>query len=132
MARLAQPTKDGSTNRAHLEAAARMGDAQAAADLDGPECPEEAEYLVRAVYELHGRSGVGPGGLAPLSYSELEAYCRLTGFDADALEVDGLMVLDRALLAPDAGWDDTEATDEGPAPQQVEARAPWPKRKAAS
>lgn len=106
-----------------------MGDRQAAAELDGPECPEEAEYLVRWAYELHGRSGVGTGGAAPLSYSEVEAWSRLTGAGPDVLEVEGLMVLDRAMLSPDAGWDDAgEAEDEAPLPQQ-EVQAPWPAKK---
>lgn len=109
-----------------------MGDRAALAELKGgPECPEEAEYLVRWAYELHGRSGVGTGGAAPLSFSEVEAWSRLTGSDPDVLEVEALMLLDRALLSPDAGWDDAEANDEGPAPQQVEVQAPWPKKKAA-
>lgn len=117
-------TKDGSTVRKHLEAAARIGDAAAAAELEGPECPEEAAYLVDWFWELWYRSGVGMAGPAPLSHRELDAWARLTRTDPDPLEVWALMQLDAAAM------DDSEAPKEEaePAPRAAEAPA-WPAKK---
>jgi hypothetical protein len=49
---------------------------------------------------LHGRSGVGPGGLAPLSYSTLAHWSALTANRVEPYEVEALLLLDATLLAP--------------------------------
>jgi hypothetical protein len=123
-------TKDKSTVRAHLEAAAKLGDVSALAKLEEPECPESMEYLRDWAYGLHGRSGVGTAGLAPPSYREIDAWARLTGNDPDPLEVEALIVLGDALLSEgDTGEKDKE-TDQ-PAPTEMPPVPVWPTKKRA-
>jgi len=86
--------------RAHLERAAANGDLWARAELQGPACPEVVAYLVPWAYELVGRSGMGMNGLAPLRYSEIEAWSRLTGRVLVPMEVEALIRLDRVLRSP--------------------------------
>lgn len=86
------------TVREHLESAAAMGSARARADLESaPVCPPELEYLVEWSYWLVGRSGVGMGGLMPLSHTEIDAFCRLNGLMLEPYETEALLALDAAL-----------------------------------
>src|SRR5690606_31757765 len=87
----------GVTEREHLEEAARRGDENAKRHLTGPECPEEVEYLVELAYLLHGRSGVGMT-VAPLSFTTVEAFCRLMDVRLEPYEVAALIELDAALF----------------------------------
>jgi len=57
-------------------------------------------YLWEWVRALHGRSGVGPAGLAPLSYETVAAWARLSGERPRPFEVEALMDLDAVLLSP--------------------------------
>jgi hypothetical protein len=100
---LATKEKDGSTRRAHLEAAARRGHPAAVAALEGPECPDAVSYLRDWLHELHGRSGVGMSGLAPLTYGAIADWARLTGRRPHPYEVRALLTLDAVMLFPDAG-----------------------------
>lgn len=86
--------------RTHLEAAARRGNAHAKAKLEGPEFPESLDYLHGWLHELHGRSGVGVSGLAPMTYETIAAWSALTGQQPDALDVNALLRLDSVLLSP--------------------------------
>lgn len=82
------------------------------------------EYLVEWVYELHGRSGgLGMGGIAPLSPVTIEAWARLMDIhDLEPHEVEGLLILDAALLS------DTETNQEEPV--KLKSSGPsWPTRK---
>lgn len=90
---------DGAEARAHLEASARKGNPEAAAKLAGPEFPEDVEYLWMWALELHGRSGASMAGAAPLAYSTLMDWAALTGNEPDALEIEGLLAIDAALLS---------------------------------
>jgi hypothetical protein len=69
-------------------------------ELDGPEYPETIEYLREMLSELHGRSGVGMDGLAPLSYATIAEWSRLKGVPILPIEVEALMLLDSAMLYP--------------------------------
>ncbi len=86
--------------RQHLESAARRGHRKAIEELEGPEFPDALEYLYVWLYELHGRSGAGMHGLAPMSYTTIAAWSSLTGNVPDALEVRALLALDAILLSP--------------------------------
>jgi hypothetical protein len=86
---------------------AARGNAAAIAALWGPQIPEELEYLRDWAYELVGRSGVGMGGAAPLSYTTIRDWALLTHRRPAAWEVDALIRLDAVIRHPDAG-DDTE------------------------
>jgi len=94
--------------RRHLESAARRGHQRAIEQLEGPEFPDALAYLHDWLYELHGRSGVGMNGLAPLSYATIAAWSALTGNVPNTLEVRALFVLDASLLSPP---DEKESSD---------------------
>lgn len=93
---------DGVPERAHLEMLAARGNREAIASLDGPECPEGFQYLHRWALSLHGRSGVGPGGLTMLRPSELKAWADLMGLSPSPEEVEALFTLDAVMLHPEA------------------------------
>jgi hypothetical protein len=79
-------------------------------------------YLWRWAIELYGRSGLGLGGVAPLSHRELRAWAENTGERPTRREVEALMRIDAALRgAKVVGAEKREA----PKPSQSAA---WPKR----
>lgn len=80
--------------------AAERGSESARLALEGPECPASLLYLLGLAYAVHGRSGVGMSGLAPLSWTTLDAMCRLSALTLDAEDIDGLFVLDSVMLNP--------------------------------
>ena len=98
-AKLAQRT-DGVTLRAHLVARAAKGNAFAIRELDGPPFPAALTHLYEWANELHGRSGVGMGGIAPLTYTTLLDWCTLTGRAVAPHEVAALLALDSAMMPP--------------------------------
>ncbi len=83
--------------------------ASAIKQLEGPPFPEELRYLYEWGIELHGRSGVTMSGLAPLTYTTIDAWCRLTEIALEPREVQALMILDSAMLFPGI---DTDEEDE--------------------
>ena len=85
---------------------AARGIAAAIRELEGPPCPDTLEHLKVWAHELHGRSGVGMGGVAPVSHREIEAWARLTHRQPTALEVEALRVLDAVLRHPEIGGDE--------------------------
>lgn len=68
--------------------------------LEEREYPYCVGYLRGWVSELHGRSGVGQFGLAPLSYATIESWSRLKGVRVKPHEVDALIALDGFMLNP--------------------------------
>lgn len=91
-----------------------------------PEYPDEITYLVEWAQNLHGRSGVGMGALAPLSFREVEAWARLMDIGGlEPYEIEGLMILDGAMSdTRDKDFDDEVLKNNPP-------RA-WPQRKSVS
>ena len=86
--------KDGTTYRANLEVAARMGSVAARAELAGPGLPIEAGYLWGWFVELNaGRSSNGFAA-NPISWAEIDAWARRTGTDPLPWEVRWIKVLD--------------------------------------
>jgi hypothetical protein len=131
MSALANPSKpDLGTIRAHLEQAARMGNEAARKSLEGPECPEELNYLVSWTYELYGRSGItsdfGSMIIAPLSHRELESWQRNTGNSLESWEVQAILELDAALRHPDLDTK-TEGEENVPSGKSKEKTLPWKK-----
>ena len=116
---------DGHTLREHLLASAKRGSEYAQGVLNElVECPQLMEDYVLWAYQLHGRSGVGMAGVAPLSYTNVEAWMRLMDISLEPYEIDALMVLDAAMIAGRSkrGTDEEEESQE----QKVTA---WPDRK---
>lgn len=72
------------------------------AKLEGPESPESLQYLTDILYQMHGRSGVGMSGLAPLSYDTIARWCELHETRLSSLEVNALVMLDSVLLSAQA------------------------------
>lgn len=73
---------------------------QAQAELDGPPAPVALEYLLRWSWELHGRSGVGMDGYAPLTFTAIRDWAVLTEREIEPHEVQALMVLDAVRRNP--------------------------------
>ncbi len=90
---------DGTTLRAIYQEKARRGDGMARRALQGREYPEDVRYLDMWRMELHGRSGVGMSGPAPLSYSTITAWSALTGNEPTPDDVRALLRLDAAMFA---------------------------------
>lgn len=63
------------------------------------------------------------GGVAPLGYTTIDAWSRLTGIQLEPYEVDALILLDAVLCNPEAGAEAEEV-------QATERRQQaWPTRK---
>lgn len=68
------------------------------AQLDAvAECPARLDYVFVWFCELSASRGGSGFGFNPLSFSEIDAWCRRTGRDPDAFET-------RCLFALDAHW----------------------------
>lgn len=111
---------DGTTLRAIYTEKARRGDVSAMKALQGPEYPDEVQYLDTWRMELHGRSGVGMNGPAPLSYATIRDWSHLTGNEVTADDVRALLRLDTAMFATEI---DT-AVEEAPM-----VKPSWPTKK---
>ena len=74
---------------------------------------------------LVGRSGVGLGGLSPLSYDTIDAWARLNGLWPSPLEVDALIMLDSAMRVTPKTSEDKDAEDE---PVRKASTSPWPSK----
>lgn len=111
-----------------MREAARRGSAAARKALaEIPDYPEDFEYLVEWVYQLHGRSGVGFGSMAPLSYVTIKAWQETMGIEGlEPQEVEALIYLDSILLTnPDK---ETKPDDQPTLPKE---QPPWPSKKEA-
>ena len=125
---LARPGPDGASQVATWELAAARGNEAARRKLEGPEFPEELAYIWEWARDLHGRSGAGMAGLAPLSYQTIDAWQKLTGTVLTPLEVEALISVDGALLSAGRPRAEGEAATqaEGSAGPPVPA---WPAKK---
>jgi hypothetical protein len=87
--------------RASLTGLAKRGIAHAIKQLQGPDVPEVGAYLLEWHRALHGRSGITMEGVAPLSWTTLQAWADLTGVRPTPDEVTALLFLDDVRLAPE-------------------------------
>lgn len=98
-----QPTKDGHSQRVHLERAAARGSASSRKTLTGPPLPDAAAYLWDWTLELHGRSGNGfEGSPNVLSYQTLLAWSTFKHLHISDDETYALFTLDMIMSNPDA------------------------------
>lgn len=67
-------------------------------DLVGPTLPPLAAYAWDVFCELHSARPVGMGGVSPITYSEVDAYCRLTGAQLSPLDVYLVRTIDEVFL----------------------------------
>ena len=96
---------DGGSTRAHLEAAAKKGNAVAIAKLAGPPYPAHLGYLWEWATELAGSRRYGMNGAEPIGYVEIEAWARLTDTRPFPHEVAALLAIDRVLCRPETFQD---------------------------
>jgi hypothetical protein len=104
-ARLNERDDKGIPARKHLESLATRdsaGGRKAAAELEGPEFPEELRYLWEWSEELAtGRqAGGGLGGPAPIGFADIQAWGDLFDRHPAPHETQALLILDRARLFP--------------------------------
>lgn len=86
---------DGATMKQHL---AQVESATGKARIEEPEIPAAGEHLWQWFWEIG--SGRGPGGFGPeaLSYQEIDAWTRLTGWNLTSWEVSAIKMMDQAYL----------------------------------
>lgn len=61
--------------------------------------PEAGRLLWTAFIELDGARGYGDAGPHPVSFAEIEAWCRLKRYPLEPHHVDALRAMDSALIA---------------------------------
>jgi hypothetical protein len=120
--KLNTPEKDGTTLRAIYEEKARRG--QKVPELEGPLFPSDMQHIYGWNQELFGRSGLGMSGVAPLSYSAIADWSRLTGNNPDPDEVFALFRLDSVMRHPPE--EKVEVKTEPDKPRELPA---WPEKK---
>ena len=81
---------------------AKRGRKDAQAKLEGPGFPERLAYLWRWFEELEQSREMGPHGLQPLTYVQIDAWARLTDRQPEPHETRLLMTLDAVMRFPDA------------------------------
>jgi len=69
------------------------------AELHGAPLPPAAAYLWGTFLRLHTRRGNNGFGVLPLSWSEIDAFCRLSGVRLAPWEVEIVEALDDAYMA---------------------------------
>ena len=98
-ARMSRPTKDGTAQRVHLQAAANRGSVNAIAALTPPPFPLGCTHLFNWWAELHNARGEGMNGIAPITYRDLDAWARVTGRAPEPFEFDLLLTMDATYRA---------------------------------
>lgn len=124
-ASMIRPQSDGSTLRAHLEAAARRGSATAIQALREPPFPRAVTYLWAWLMEIRRGLGVGVNGSESLTWVSLDAWARRTERAPEPHEVDALFTLDAALREREPS---SEPPSSDPDDRPVVRRA-WPTKK---
>lgn len=88
---------DGATQREHLQALWERSGVMPKTLANAPRCPSECRHLWNAFTDL--RASVPSGfGIGRISYSELDAYQRVTGSAFAPWEVDAIRRIDRELV----------------------------------
>lgn len=94
---LSRPTADGHSISAHLAAAARQG-AKVGKVAKPPPKPPGLDYLWQAFQALHSTRPVGFAGPLPITFGEIDAWQRVSGFLLLPWEVEALKQLDGEFL----------------------------------
>ena len=87
------------TRRTSIEAQVRARKVDRSA-LDGPAVPLEFAHLLDWSRTLHGRSGIGMSGVAPLRPSEIVAWAHGSGHNPTPAEFEALLFLDSVRRDP--------------------------------
>lgn len=95
----AAPGPDGTPRRAHLESAARSGNAVAQAELDAlPAVPEAGDYLWEWFLELHLARASSGFGANPIGYADISAWSELTRRQLRPWEVLAIRAIDAVFM----------------------------------
>lgn len=95
---LTAPAEDGVPVIEHLRAVEERTGITPKALLDAPPCPEGCEELWRMFNELHacrGSNGFGPNRI---TYTDIDAFQRVTGTRLKGWELEAIRRADRAYL----------------------------------
>jgi len=68
-------------------------------ELIGPEFPDIVAHVWAAFLDLHKGRSYGMSGGNPLTWSDIAAWCNLTGIVLSSWEVDTIKALDMAWVA---------------------------------
>ena len=91
--------EDGFTLKQHLLTAWKQSGKKPQELIDAPPLPELTAYLWGYYQELHRRRVNYGWGHVPLSFSEVEAWARLTKRKLDPWELSALLDIDAVYLA---------------------------------
>jgi hypothetical protein len=97
--RLSHKHPDGTTERAHLEAAARQGDRRAAAELRVDPLPDAIRPVWNAFTELHEARGSSGHAPAAVTWQDIAAWQSVSGIELSRWEVECLRALDGVAMA---------------------------------
>lgn len=92
--KLDKPTKDGTTEREHLEQVEKQLGRKLKETEPDVEFPFEIQYLWAAFIQLSNARTAGFSGPNPLSYSEIKAWMEVTNTPLKSWEVDAIKRLD--------------------------------------
>lgn len=90
--------QDGATLKQHLESAYRQTGVMPEELADEPDLPYLAAHVWYYFLELHRTRSSNGFGENPLSYAEIECWCRLTGIVLEQWELQALVGIDGAYL----------------------------------
>lgn len=90
-------TKEGGTNRDHLEAVARMT-GERPAELEVKPCPEVFVHAWGWFLELNRARTSNGFGINPISFCEIVAWASLTGRNPSALDILAIREIDTAYV----------------------------------
>lgn len=122
-ARASRPTKDGSTQRAHWQAAAQRGSRVAQQALEGPPFPESLGYLYDWFVALSAARREGLNGPAALTHQDIAAWASLMDERPAPHEVEALLLLD---LTWRQAWSEQDATPEADVDPMPAPKPAWP------
>lgn len=96
---LAEPQEDGTTLADHLEAFKAKNGRDHPMLSDAPRLPDSCSLLWSQFLELHSCRGSTMAGVARISFTDLDAFQRVSSVKFDAWEIDAIRRADSAYLA---------------------------------
>lgn len=93
------------SQREHLEQVAKIT-GKTPDELVAPDFPDLLLYLWEAFLDLHKGRSYGMNGGNPLTWSDIAAWCNLTGIVLSSWEVTTIKALDMAWVAAMSGGED--------------------------
>jgi len=91
----------GASRRSHLETGARRGNVQAIEALQGPEFPHQLALLWERFLLLDAQRSYGEHGPERIGFEAIDAANRLLSWGLAPEDVDALLDMDLAMLAPE-------------------------------